>query len=119
MNDTPSLSPVILGEKTSQSSEIPKTLPPTDYLLTESTYGDRFHESILKAGERLAEVVNKTAKRGGKILIPAFSVERTQEIVYHLNMLWQEKKIPDIPIFVDSPLAANVTEVFTNHPECF
>lgn len=108
-----------LGRKNLPILRDPQTLPPTDYLLTESTYGDRFHESILEAGKRLAEVVNKTAKRGGKILIPAFSVERTQEIVYHLNMLWQEKAIPDIPIFVDSPLAANVTEVFTNHPECF
>lgn len=108
-----------LGRKNLPILRDPQPMPPTDYLITESTYGDRFHESILEAGKRLAEVVNKTAKRGGKILIPAFSVERTQEIVYHLNRLWQEKKIPDIPIFVDSPLAANVTEVFTNHPECF
>lgn len=108
-----------LGRKNLPILRDPQNLPPTDFLITESTYGDRFHESILEAGKRLAEVVNKTAKRGGKILIPAFSVERTQEIVYHLNMLWQEKKIPDVPIYVDSPLAANVTEVFTNHPECF
>lgn len=108
-----------LGRKNLPILRDPQNLPPTDFLITESTYGDRFHESILEAGKRLAEVVNKTAERGGKILIPAFSVERTQEIVYHLNVLWQEKKIPDIPIYVDSPLAANVTEVFTNHPECF
>lgn len=108
-----------LGRKNLPILRDPQDLPPTDFLITESTYGDRFHESILDAGKRLEEVVKKTAERGGKILIPAFSVERTQEIVYHLNVLWQEKKIPDIPIYVDSPLAANVTEVFTNHPECF
>lgn len=108
-----------LGRKNLPILRDPQVLPPTDYLITESTYGDRFHESILDAGKRLAEVVTKTAKRGGKILIPAFSVERTQEIVYHLNQLWQEDKIPDMPIYVDSPLAANVTEVFVNHPECF
>ena len=108
-----------LGRKNLPILRDPQNLPPTDYLITESTYGDRFHESILDAGKRLKEVVNRTVARGGKILIPAFSVERTQEIVYHLNVLWQNKEIPDVPIFVDSPLAANVTEVFTNHPECF
>ncbi len=108
-----------LGRKNLPILRDPQDLPPTDYLITESTYGDRFHESILDAGKRLKEVVSKTVERGGKILIPAFSVERTQEIVYHLNMLWQKKEIPDIPIYVDSPLAANVTEVFVNHPECF
>lgn len=108
-----------LGRKNLPILRDPQDLPPTDYLITECTYGDRFHESMLDAGKRLSEVVNKTAERGGKILIPAFSVERTQEIVYHLNTLWQQDKIPDIPIFVDSPLAANVTEVFVNHPECF
>jgi metallo-beta-lactamase family protein len=108
-----------LGRKNLPILRDPQPLPPTDYLMTENTYGDRFHESILDAGNKLEEVINRTAKRGGKILIPAFAVERTQEIVYHLNKLWQEKRIPDLPIFVDSPLSANVTEVFMNHPECF
>ncbi|MBU0668282.1 MBL fold metallo-hydrolase [Patescibacteria group bacterium] len=108
-----------LGRKNLPILRDPQILPPADYLITECTYGDRFHESILDADKRLKEVVIRTVKRGGKILIPAFSVERTQEIVYHLNILWQNKEIPDVPIYVDSPLAANVTEVFTNHPECF
>lgn len=108
-----------LGRKNLPILRDPQPMPPTEYLLTENTYGDRFHESILDAGKKLAEVINRTAKRGGKILIPAFAVERTQEIVYHLNLLWQKKLIPDMPIFVDSPLSANVTEVFINHPECF
>ncbi len=108
-----------LGRKNLPILRDPQPLPPTEYLLTENTYGDRLHESILDAGKKLEEVINRTAKRGGKILIPAFAVERTQEIVYHLNLLWQKKLIPDMPIYVDSPLSANVTEVFMNHPECF
>jgi metallo-beta-lactamase family protein len=108
-----------LGRKNLPILRDPQILPEVDYLITESTYGDRFHEDIANAGIRLAEIVNKTVKRGGKILIPAFALERTQEIVYHLNKLWQAKKIPDVPVYVDSPLAANVTEVFSNHPECF
>ncbi len=108
-----------LGRKNLPLLRDPQPLPPTDYLLTESTYGNRFHESILDAGKKLEEVVKRTVARGGKILIPAFAVERTQEIIYHLNLLWQKKLIPDIPVFVDSPLSANVTEVFGNHPECY
>ncbi len=108
-----------LGRKNLPILRDPQPLPPSDYLMTENTYGDRTHGSILNAGKELAEVINRTAKRGGKILIPAFAVERTQEIVYHLNLLWQKKEIPDIPVYVDSPLSANVTEVFMNHPECF
>lgn len=108
-----------LGRKNLPILRDPQPLPPSDYLLTECTYGDRFHESMTEAAEELTAVVNRTVKRGGKILIPAFALERTQEIVYHLNSLWQQKKIPDVPIYVDSPLAANVTEVFVNHPECY
>jgi metallo-beta-lactamase family protein len=108
-----------LGRKNLPILRDPQPLPPTEYLITEHTYGDRLHEDISHAGEDLEKVINRTAARGGKILIPAFSVERTQEIVYHLNLLWQKKLIPDMPIFVDSPLSANVTEVFMNHPECF
>lgn len=108
-----------LGRKDLPILRDPQQLPPTDYLITENTYGDRLHESILNAGSKLQDVINRTAARGGKILIPAFAVERTQEIVYHLNKLWQKKLIPDIPVYVDSPLSANVTEVFMNHPECF
>lgn len=108
-----------LGRKNLPILRDPQPLPPTEYLITENTYGDRFHESILDAGKNLEDVINRTANRGGKILIPAFAVERTQELVYHLNLLWQKKKIPDLPVFVDSPLSANVTEVFMNHPECF
>jgi len=108
-----------LGRKNLPILRDPQTLPPSNYLLTESTYGDRLHGSILDAGKELEIVINRTAQRGGKILIPSFAVERTQEVVYHLNQLWKEKRIPDMPIYVDSPLSANVTEVFMNHPECY
>jgi len=108
-----------LGRKNLPILRDPQDLPPSEFLITEHTYGDRLHASILNAGAELEGVINRTAKRGGKILIPAFSVERTQEIVYHLNILWKQKKIPDMPVFVDSPLSANVTQVFMSHPECF
>jgi len=108
-----------LGRKNLPILKDPDPMPPTDYLIIESTYGNRFHESMLDAQSKLEEIVNRVVSRGGKILIPAFSVERTQEMIYHLNILWQEKRIPDIPVFVDSPLSVNITEVFMNHPECY
>jgi len=90
-----------------------------DVLITESTYGNRLHDDLLELHKKVADVVNRTYERGGKIIIPAFSVGRTQEIVYCLNQLWQDNKIPEIPVFVDSPLSTNATEVFRKHPECF
>lgn len=97
----------------------PSPMPPVDVLICESTYGNRKHEDIATAKHHLEEVVSKTAKRGGKVIIPAFSLERTQEIVYDLHVLWDAKRIPAIPIVVDSPLASRVTEVFMKHPECY
>jgi metallo-beta-lactamase family protein len=88
-------------------------------LIMESTYGDRDHESVDGARARLAEVVRQTASRGGRILIPAFAVGRTQEIIYNLHSLIRESAIPAIPIYVDSPLAVDATTVFEMHPETF
>jgi len=85
----------------------------------ESTYGDRDHESVDGAKARLAQVVRDTAARGGRVLIPAFAVGRTQEIVYNLHSLFRESAIPAIPIYVDSPLAIDTTTVFEMHPEDF
>lgn len=90
-----------------------------DTLIMESTYGNRTSPPVENLRGELGALVNRVAERGGKIIIPAFSVGRTQEIVYQLNDLFNENAIPRIPIFVDSPLSANVTEVFRNHPECF
>jgi metallo-beta-lactamase family protein len=88
-------------------------------LIMESTYGDRDHESVDGARARLAEVVRDTAARGGRVLIPAFAVGRTQEIVYNLHSLIRESAIPSIPIYIDSPLAIDTTTVFELHPEVF
>lgn len=97
----------------------PEVLPPIDYLICESTYGNRLHDDIQIAMDELAEVVNQVWANKGKLIIPAFAVERTQEIVYYLHLLHDQGKIPDIPIFVDSPMAMNATSVFRTHPECY
>ena len=96
--------------------------PPTggaDVVILESTYGNRDHPPVASAREMLAKVVTETAARGGKILVPAFSVGRTQELVYDLHVLAREGKIPPIPIYIDSPLAIDATTVYAMHPEVF
>jgi metallo-beta-lactamase family protein len=92
---------------------------PIDTLIVESTYADRDHESVHDAEERLGEAVRRTAARGGKILVPAFALGRIQEVIYSLNQLFLAKRIPEIPIYVDSPLAVDATTVFRMHPEVF
>ncbi|MGE5462613.1 MAG: MBL fold metallo-hydrolase [Syntrophothermus sp.] len=90
-----------------------------DYLLMESTYGDKPHLDPSLAFEEFHDVVDRTLKRGGKVIIPAFAVGRTQELVYHLNIMMFTKDVPPAPVFVDSPLAVNASQVFRKHPECF
>jgi metallo-beta-lactamase family protein len=90
-----------------------------DAVIMESTYGNRDHESTTDARAQLAAVVRETAARGGRILIPSFAVGRTQELLYNLNGLSREGAIPEIPIYVDSPLAIDTTTVFEMHPEVF
>ena len=85
----------------------------------ESTYGNRLHPITNEVEEELARIINETIQRGGKIIIPAFAVGRTQLIVYVLHKLFNQNRIPLFPIYVDSPLAVNTTEVFRMHPECF
>jgi metallo-beta-lactamase family protein len=96
-------------------------VPPegADALIMESTYGNREHESVEGARAKLAEVIRETAARGGRVLIPAFAVGRTQEMIYALHSLVEEQAIPSIPIYVDSPLAIDATTVFEMHPESF
>jgi metallo-beta-lactamase family protein len=91
----------------------------TDYLISESTYGGRFHAPVTEMKDQLLEPLLRTCERKGKVVIPAFSVGRTQEIVYVLHELHQEGKLEKIPVYVDSPLSVNVTDVFRRHPECF
>ncbi len=97
----------------------PAPMPPADVLLLESTYGDRLHPPIEDIKRDLAKVVNDVAARGGRIIIPAFAVGRTQEIVYDLHQLSHAGEIPELPIYVDSPLAVNVTEAFRTHPDYY
>lgn len=97
----------------------PAILDQADILFTESTYGGRFHDDYPTVNQKLAQIVNDTYARGGKIIVPAFSVGRTQEIVYALHQLTLEGQIPELPIFVDSPLSVNATQVFRMHPECY
>lgn len=88
-------------------------------LITESTYGDRLHPAIEELDEELARVINRTRERGGKVVIPSFALERAQQIVYSLKKLRRAGKIPAIPVYVDSPLTVNITQVFRLHPECY
>ena len=97
----------------------PENLETADIIIMESTYGDRLHGTYESARRRLRDVVNRTAKRRGKVIIPAFAVGRTQEIVYALNQLDADGDIPELPIVVDSPLAVNATDVFRMHPEAW
>jgi metallo-beta-lactamase family protein len=91
----------------------------TDYLLMESTYGDKPHRDPEQAYVEMLAVIRRTLGRGGKVIIPSFAVGRTQELVYNLNRMYEEHDLPNVPVFVDSPLAVNATDVFKNHPECF
>jgi metallo-beta-lactamase family protein len=92
---------------------------PMDYLITESTYGDRVHEAIPGLKRKLKQIVHDTFDRGGRVIIPAFAVGRTQNVVHFLNQLFREGELPKIPIFVDSPLSVDATEAYRGHPECF
>lgn len=93
----------------------PARLQDADYLIVESTYGDRLHDKD-DPTEDIARVVCRTAARGGTVLIPSFAVGRAQALLYHLYLLKQKKRIPDLPIFLDSPMAINTTEMFKRHP---
>ncbi len=97
----------------------PDPLPDAEYLILESTYGGKFHKSGTHVINKLADVINRTCARGGRVIVPAFAVGRTQQLVLLLHELTRDERIPSIPLFVDSPLAVNVTEIFREHPECF
>ena len=108
-----------LGRKGKPIIRDPAILPAMDYLVLEATYGDRLHESTEDAMDKLADIVNQAAARGGKVVIPAFAIERTQELVFYFHLLVDQKRIPEIPIWVDSPMAINATSIFQIHPECY
>jgi metallo-beta-lactamase family protein len=93
--------------------------PPVDYVVMESTYGNRVHGSVEQMHGDLERVIKETAARGGKVIVPAFAVGRTQELLYAMSALSRAGRLPSIPVFIDSPLASSVTGVFRLHPDCF
>lgn len=108
-----------LGRKNMPILKDPQAIGDVDYWLSESTYGARIHEPVVGMEQRLMGVIRRTIDRGGKLIVPAFSVGKTQEFLYVLFTLNDSGRLPSIPIFVDSPLSVNTTEVFKTHPECF
>ena len=94
-------------------------IPAPDYIYLESTYGNKRHEDHSFAMKELERIVRETCQKKGKIIIPSFAIERAQELVFYLHLLTDKKKIPVLPIYVDSPMATNVTSIFRVHPECY
>jgi metallo-beta-lactamase family protein len=97
----------------------PESLGDMDILISESTYGGKLHDPPQEMKSKLEEALKRAINRGSKVIVPAFSVGRTQDLVYLLHQLWDEGSLPKIPIYVDSPLSVNATEVFKHHPECY
>lgn len=109
-----------IGRQNHKIIKNPKPFPQADYIITESTYGDRLHKDISESENRLQEIVHQTCVvKKGKLIIPAFSLGRTQEIVHALDRLESSGKLPKINVYVDSPLSTNATEIMKAHPECY
>lgn len=108
-----------LGQKGAPIIRDPTTVAEADFLLLESTYGDRLHEEAGGRRKQLAEVVRAAARDGGNLVVPAFAVERTQELLYDLRLLLDEGAIPPLSVYIDSPMAVSATEIFRRHPDCF
>lgn len=108
-----------IGRKQLPIIRDPQTVEHADILIMESTYGDRLHPPSPDSDKDLADVVNRTYQRGGALVIPSFAVGRAQQIVFMFQKLVAEGRIPTIPIYVDSPLAVNVSEAFRSHPEVY
>jgi metallo-beta-lactamase family protein len=94
-------------------------LPECDYLITECTYADRRHDNPTDMKDKLCRIISETRDAGGKVIIPAFSVGRTQTIIYFILQLFMEGRVEELPVYVDSPLSTRATEVFANHPEVY
>jgi metallo-beta-lactamase family protein len=97
----------------------PMTVRDVNILISESTYGDHVHEDVDSLQGELLAILQKVVQRRGKVIIPAFALGRTQNVVYYLNQLFQQGKLPRVPIYVDSPLSMKLTDVYRNHEECF
>ena len=108
-----------IGRGSNEVLRDPVPVPDIDFVLMESTYGGREHEAPPGVGDHFGQIIRQAVQRGGKILIPAFAVERTQQLLYVLNELFEAGEIPEIPVYVDSPLAVSATEIYRLHPESF
>jgi metallo-beta-lactamase family protein len=108
-----------LGVKDQPIVRDPEIVDTADFLFIESTYGNRLHKTKEESREEFKEAILETIARGGKVIIPSFAVGRTQELIYHLAEFYREGSLSDIPIFVDSPMATNATEIIRNNPQCF
>ncbi len=108
-----------LGRRKMPIIQDPVQVREADYLIIEATYGNRLHGDYEEVDNRLAELVTRVCGGGGRVIIPAFAVERSQELIYNLNLLRRADRIPDVPVYVDSPLASRVTEVFRNYPQYY
>ena len=97
----------------------PALVDEADYILVESTYGDRVHQGPEDTKKKIAEVINSTRQAGGNIIVPSFALERSQELLYYINELLLEKAIPHLMVFLDSPMAASITKVFQRHSELY
>ncbi|MBM4357871.1 MAG: MBL fold metallo-hydrolase [Deltaproteobacteria bacterium] len=109
-----------LGRKNMSILEDPQVPEDVDVLITESTYGERLHDSIAKMDDDLASVIERTCGRGGKVVIPSFALERAQEVVLAIRKLKHAGRLPaKLPVYVDSPLTVKITDIFKLHPECY
>ncbi|CCH56934.1 beta-lactamase domain protein [Fibrisoma limi BUZ 3] len=109
-----------IGRPNDQILKRPEPFPQADYIICESTYGDRLHEPEPDMKAHLLQIVEDTCvRRGGKLIIPAFAVDRTQELIYALDQLESEGKLPRLPVYIDSPMAVKATQVMDDHDECF
>jgi len=108
-----------IGTKNQAIIKDPEVLEDADIVLIESTYGNRLHKNREDTYNEFKKIILETYQRKGNIIIPAFAIERTQEIIYELNKLFKNKEIPPIPVYIDSPLAISATEIFRDNPQCF
>ncbi len=108
-----------LGQKHQPIIQDPDYAAEADYVLMESTYGDRLHEAHSDRIQKLREIILETVRSQGNLIIPAFAIGRTQDLLYHLKTLFYEGAIPKMPVYIDSPMAVSVTEIYRNNPECY
>ena len=108
-----------IGQKDKPILRDPAAFTEADYVVIESTYGDRIHDKHEDVETQLIDIVNEAFSNGGNVVMPVFAVERSQELIYAFGRLMHEKRIPRIPVYLDSPMAAKATEVFKRHRECY